>query len=367
MTRRKLLTSLAFALLTALVAATPAMARVYLDITAEELRKVPMAVPSFVDKDRPGQVLDAGRKMADVLSRGLAFHGFIDIIPPTRYQGRQDTDWQALGADFSILGQYQVKGVNMVLELRLLDPGEGRMLLGRRYRGPVEKQREMILKFCDETIYALTGQAGISRTEIAFTSDHSGHKEIYLADVLGDNIRQVTYHRHLAVAPRFSPNGNLLSYTTYHHGNADLYVTDLRQTKTTRALSRRKGLNMAPAWAPDGKTMVVTLSKDGNPDLYLMDTKGKVISRLTANAGINVSPDFSPDGKRLAFVSDRSGRPQIYVMDMATKSVRRITYEGAYNTSPSWSPKGISSPILVNTRGITTSLSSRPREDMPPG
>ena len=59
-------------------------------------------------------------------------------------------------------------------------------------------------------------------------------------------------------------------------------MTDLRQSKVTRAISRRKGMNLGPAWSPDGKTMVVTLSKDGSPDLYLIDREGKIIRRLTA-------------------------------------------------------------------------------------
>lgn len=337
---KTLLTPVLAALLFALLGALPAAARVYLDITAAELRKVPVAVPYFIDKHGQQQITEPGKKMADLLGRGLAFHGFIDVVPADRYQGRQDTDWRNLGVDFTLLGNYGIDNGSIVIELRLINPAEGRMLLGRRYRGPVDKYREMILKFCDETILTLTGQPGISRTKIAFSSDRSGHKEIYLADVLGDDIRQITNHRNLAVAPRFSPDGQLLTYTTYHHNNADLYITDLRQSATTRPISRRKGLNMAPAWAPDGKTMVVTLSKDGTPDLYVIDTRGKILARLTANAGINVSPSYAPDGKRLAFVSDRSGTPQIYIMDMANRSVRRLTYDGNYNTSPSWSPKG---------------------------
>lgn len=336
----KTFTIITAALLAGLCWVGPALGRVYLDITAAELRKVPMAVPYFIDKSKPGKPLPAGKEMAETLSRGLTFHGFFDIAPPDRYQGRQDTDWQALGVDFTVLGQYKLDNDQIVLELRLINLNEGRMLLGRRYRGPAGKNRKMILKFCDEIILSLTGERGISRSRISFVSDQSGQKEIYLADVLGDNVRQVTHHHNLAVAPRFSPDGKFLTYTSYHHGNADLYITNLTQKLTTRPLSRRKGLNMAPAWAPDGRSMVVTLSKDGTPDLYQINTKGAILRRLTANAGINVSPSWSPDGKQLAFVSDRTGKPQVYVMEMKSRHVRRLTYDGAYNTSPSWSPKG---------------------------
>lgn len=301
-----------------------------------------MAVPYFVDKTRPELLQESGKKMADIMSRGLKFHGFVTTIEHKLYGGKQQANWQELGAEFVVLGQYTTKSSgNIVLEIRLVDIHEGRMILGRRYKGSWDKHKHMILKFCDEIVLKLTGERGISLSQIAFASNEgTDHKEIYLADVLGDDIRQVTKHRNLAVSPRFSPDGLKLAYTSYHHGNPNLYITDLRQSQKTQAISRRQGLNMAPAWAPNGKSMAITLSKDGNPDLYLINLKGKVKKRLTSNEGINVSPSWSPDGKQLAFVSDRSGTPQIYIMNAKTKTVRRITYIGNENTTPSWSPKG---------------------------
>ena len=322
------------------ISLSTAKARVYLDFNAPNFKKVIMAVPYFVDKERPDQSSAIGRQQASLLTRGLELHGFIDVVPPSSYGGGQNVDWQTLDADFVILGRYNQTATDLSLELRLLDMLEGRMVFGRRYNGPVAKQREMILKFCDEVIKQLTGEPGISRTRIAFTSDASGFQEVYVADLLGDEIRQVTRHHRLTVSPRFSPDGLMLAYTSYHSGNPNLYITDLTQSKFTRAVSQRHGLNLAPAWSPDGKTLAITLSTDGNPDLYLMDINGKIKKRLTVNAGINVSPSWSPDGNRLAFVSDRSGTPQIYVMDLKTLRTTRITFVGNYNSEPAWSPTG---------------------------
>jgi len=314
--------------------------RVYLDITSPELRKVSMAVPYFIEKTKPGETLASGRQMAGLMAKGLAFHGFINVVEPSLYGGRQDADWAGLGAEFAVLAQYETDFSTVSIELKLIDVQQGQMIFGRRYRGPWAKHDQIVLKFCDDIIEQLTGERGVSLTRIAFISDKSGHKEVHLADALGTNIIPVTQHRYLAVSPRFSPDGNFLAYTTYHRGNPNLYVTDVRVLKTTRPISRRPGLNMAPAWHPDGRTMVATLSKDGNPDLYQLDTNGEVLQRLTNGHGINVSPNFSPDGKKLAFVSDRGGSPQIYVMDMATKALQRITMSGNENTTPAWSPKG---------------------------
>lgn len=332
----------AFALLAFLcITLSPAQAkRVYLDITAQDVRKVVVAVPWFTSTTASGSGAEQGQAMAGLLSRALAFHGFIEILDPQRYGGRNDADWKALGADFVVMARYDSVASGMLLEGRLLDVGEDKMITGRRYRGSAEQRDDMVLRLCDALIEEFTGVPGISRSKLAFVSDITGRKEAYVADVMGLGTRQVTRHGTLVVSPRFSPDGNYLAYSSYHSGNQNLYVTDLRQSVVTTAISRRKGSNMAPAWSPDGKTMVVTLSKDGNPDLYLINLKGKILKRLTARAGINVSPSWSPDGKTLAFVSDRSGRPHIYLMDMKAFKVKRLTFEGRENTEPTWSPDG---------------------------
>ncbi len=315
-------------------------ARVYLDITSAQFQKIPVAVPFFEDKDKKGVISESGRELSGSFGSFLTFHGFIKIISPDKYGGEMTADWQNIGADFVVKGQYSRSTSGVVLELRLVDIQEGRMVLGRRYRGAWNKRKTMLQKFCDEMILSLTGESGVSQSKIAFVAETGGHKEIFVADILGEDIRQVTHHRSLAVSPRFSPDGTQLLYTSYHRGNPNLYITDLSQSIVTRPLSSRKGLNMSPAWSPNGKRLAVTLSVDGNPDLYIINTKGKILSKLTRDSGINVSPTWSPDGKFLSFVSDRTGSPQIYVMRLKDRSVRRISYQGGYNTSPNWSPKG---------------------------
>ncbi|MFH1019967.1 MAG: Tol-Pal system beta propeller repeat protein TolB [Pseudomonadota bacterium] len=343
----------------------PAQAIVYLDITSANVRKVNIAVPYFIDKKQPGTIHDGGKKMADLLGRALAFHGFVDIIDPSAYSGSQTWDWPALGAEFTVLGQYEMTADGLVLEMRLNEIQSGHMILGRRYQTPVSKHKESLKKFCDEVVLLLTGERGVSFSRIAFVSTATGHKEIWLADVLGEDIRQITQHEHLAVSPRFSPDNKWLAYTSYHRNNPNLYITELNVLKSTRAISRQQGLNMAPAWSPDGSVIALTLSKSINPDIYLIDNNGKELRRLTQGEGINVSPTWSPDGKKLAFVSDRSGSPQIYIMDVATKATQRLTYLGNENTTPNWSPKGDWIAYTGRVNGNTHILMIKPEGGTP--
>ncbi|NOX24804.1 MAG: protein TolB [Deltaproteobacteria bacterium] len=318
-----------------------ARARVYLDITSADLRKLPVAIPPFIDPRHPDVITAKGSKMALLAGKALALHGFIKIIPTKSSSNDRSADWKAMGADFVMLGNYNTGGkTGMTLEIRFIDTSDGRMIIGKRYRAPWSKQGNMIRKFCDEVIYQLTGTMGISNTKIAYVSDQTGSKEVYLTDILGENSRQVTNHHSITVSPRFSPDGSELAYTSYHRGNPDLYLTKLSQSRITRAISWRHGLNIAPAWSANGKTMVVTLSRGGNSDLYLMTINGRIIRRLTKNNGINISPSWAPDDHRLAFVSDRGGNPQIYIMDMRSRTTTRLTYAGDENTTPNWSPNG---------------------------
>lgn len=312
--------------------------RVYLDITAPEARKINIAVPWFVNSGNVATKDSVGKNYADVLAKALKFHGIIKIIPTSTYQGSQVANWQDLGVDYVVLGKYQVLNKKVKFELRLLDVADNSVLLGKSYTGTDSQKDPMLFKFTDLCIESLTGSPGIASSKIAFVSYKRNTKDIYMTDILGRKIRRVTRHNNLTVSPRFTPDGNFLSYSSYHSGNQNLYITDLRQNKVTKALSRRKGMNLAPAWAPDGASMILTLSQYGAPDLYRLDRNGAIIEQLTKRSGVNVSPTYSPDGKYIVFVSDRSGRPQLYMMNLSTKKQRRLTYDGSENAEPNWSP-----------------------------
>ncbi|NTV13158.1 MAG: Tol-Pal system beta propeller repeat protein TolB [Desulfobulbaceae bacterium] len=330
-----------FLILFALLAwATPAAARIDIDVTAAEMRKMVVAIPYFSNQGSPDKIEELGIRSADLLGRALEVHGFLKVLPAKSYGGGQQQEWRKLGAELMVQGHYAQEPDGLSLEIRLFDVASGRTLLGKRYKCSEAGERQVILKFCDEAILTLSGEKGISQTAIAFVSEKNGVKEIALSDVLGDNWRQITKHRRLALSPRFTPDGLFLSYTSYHRGNPNLYLTELAQDKTTRPISQRAGLNMAPAWHPDGKSLAITLSPKGNADLFLLDRKGQILEQVTKEEGLNVSPSWSPDGSKLAYVSDRSGKPQIFVMDLKTRQSKRLTFEGQYNTTPAWSPKG---------------------------
>ena len=334
----KSLVAVFFALFCISLIQTPAVMaedKIYLDIAANQTRKIKFAVPSFASK---GGGQNLGTELADILGKALAFHGIITIIPASDYGGDQSANWKQVGADYVVLGQFSASGDGLSFELRLQDATSGSTVLGKSFSGSMDQKYSMLYKFCDSIIESLTGKPGIASSQIAFISYVGNSKEAYITDILGSFLRRVTRHNNLVISPRFTRDGKFLAYSSYHTGNQNMYITDLSQNKTTKLLFRHKGLNYAPAWSHSGQYLIVTLSKDGNPDLYLCTPQGEIIEQLTNNQGINVSASWSPDDSKIVFTSDRTGKPQLYTMDMRTRQTQRLTFEGSENAEPCWSP-----------------------------
>lgn len=359
--RRILITGLFFIAVSILFPAPGQAGYEYIDITNPFLRKIPIAIPRFKDISVKAPTRQMSDSAVNLLSRSLEFTGYFKLIDRRAYLYDPQTDgvtaaqinfqnWTVIGAELLITGLYENKDGHLSMELRLFDTVKQRRILGKRYSSSIKDQRRMILRFCSEVIRYLTGRAGVFSSKIAFISNGTGNKEIYVCDFDGTNPRQLTHNNAITLSPAWSTDEKWLAFTSYKRGKPDLFIKNLADSRET--VVARKGINITPAWVPGKFELAATLSFLGDPEIYLLTGTGKVIKRLTSMQGNDVSPSWSPDGKKLAFVSNRAGSPQIYIKTIASGEVRRLTFEGRYNTQPAWSPRGdrIAYTSMVNGR-----------------
>lgn len=321
----------------------------YIDIRNPFLRKIPLAVPLFKNLNGGAREDDNSRKAVDFMASSLDFTGYFKILDRAAFlfdpqkSGVSGGDinfqnWTVVGAELLTTGTYEQSGDSVQMELRLFDTIKGRQILGKRYSGNVSETRKMVLRFCAEVIYYLTGNKGIFNSRIAFVSTGSGKKEIYTCDFDGYNPTRLTYNDSISLFPSWSPDGQHIAYTSYKGGKPDIYIRNLADKR--ESVVSNEGMNITPAFKPDRFELAATQSFSGDQEIYLLTGTGKMIKRLTNSRGSDVSPTWSPDGRKIAFVSNRTGGPQIYVLDLDTGNERRLTFEGKYNTQPSWSPRG---------------------------
>ncbi len=308
-----------------------------------------MAVPVFRAMTPSAEENALVTSIADKVQDMLDFSGYFKMLDRAGflYDSKKSgitmaqlkfANWTTVGAELLITGGVQMEGSGIAVELRLFDTFKSKLLVGKRYRGQIKDQRDIVRRFCSEVMIALTGRPGFFNSRLAFVSNGSGHKEIFTCDFDGTNVRQLTKKRSITSFPSWSSDGRHLAFTSFANGPSQVFVRNMKTGKEAHAVF--KGVQIAPSWVPKRFELAATLSFEGDQEIYMLTGNAKMIKRLTRSRGIDVDASWSPDGKKIAFVSKRSGRPQIYIKEIGSGRVQRLTFKGKYNTQPSWSPKG---------------------------
>ncbi len=160
--------------------------------------------------------------------------------------------------------------------------------------------------------------------------------EIYVVNVDGSGLTQLTDDGRPDAQPTWSPDGSQILYS---HGNphSDLYVMDADGTDQTR-LTRNQRQDFAGDWSPDGSTIVFYSNRHRNWDLYTIHPDGTGLQRITHARTVEWTPVWSPDGTRIAytFSNYRQGVQDIAILTPNDSLTVRYIMGGAYELSPEW-------------------------------
>ena len=189
-----------------------------------------------------------------------------------------------------------------------------------------------------ERAFAQLKIRGFCRSRIAFTAESApGIRNVFVCDIDGNNVRQITNYRSLNVEPSWSPSGRSIYFSKYNRSGIDIVETTLAKPRRSRILSSFRGINTGSAISPDGNYMAVILSPDHQVDLYLLGMRKKIKKRLTRGIAVEASPCWSPDSRRIAFVSDRQGNPRIFICNADGSGVTPVPTVGIDAVTPAWS------------------------------
>ena len=193
------------------------------------------------------------------------------------------------------------KDQDFVLAGKLYDAASGMRIASKEYFGSKDTFRRAVHAFADEIVARYTGEKGIARTSIAFVSDKTRAKELYVMDYDGQNVMKITADHSICLSPAWSPDGKVLAYVSYKDNNPDLYGLDMQTGKRWK-LSGNEGLNISPAWSPNGKRIALALSRDGGTEIYTMNRIGADLERLTYGASDNVAPAINCNSRPTAML-----------------------------------------------------------------
>ena len=322
-----------------------------IEITEGVIEPMPFAVPDFVP-DSPA-ASEMARQIARVIASDLSGTGLFREVPADAHIGAvsdfsapiQFADWKAVNAQALITGAVGMSGDRVTVRFRVWDVFAGAELgNGLQYAGTADGWRRMAHKVADAVYSRITGEGGYFDSRVVFVSEtgpkDDRRKRLAIMDYDGANVQYLTDSSSIVLAPRFSPTGDRVLYTSYETGFPRIFVMDVGQVQR-RVLNTPEGtMSFAPRFAPDGRTVVYSLTQGGNTDLYRMDLATGHSERLTSAPSIETAPSYSPDGGRIVFESDRSGTQQLYIMPAGGGEATRISFgQGGYGT-PVWWPRG---------------------------
>jgi dipeptidyl aminopeptidase/acylaminoacyl peptidase len=167
--------------------------------------------------------------------------------------------------------------------------------------------------------------------KIVFTSIRNGDLDLYVMNIDGSNVKQITNTLGYDGGAFFSPDGKkivfrasrpkteeeikeykeLLSQNLVAPVKMELFLCNV-DGSDLKQITHLGGANWAPFFHPSGKKIIFSSNYEysrGFPfNLYLINTDGTGLEKITHDGTFAAFPVFSPDGKKLIFASNRNNK-----------------------------------------------------------
>ncbi|MBI5280323.1 MAG: PD40 domain-containing protein [Candidatus Solibacter usitatus] len=344
---RNLTSTVVFSLAIASPVVGHAQEELYLHVTSPGLQRVVVAAPDF--ERRAGSDPPGSAEFASTLRKDLGEAVAITLLPDDRArlvevdptnQGLTRQRWRAVGAQFLLQGSLAGAGSQLVVEVRLFDLASGEVAYSKRLQSGAPLAPTMAHTLANDLVHLFTGRPGPFLSRIAFVSDRSGSKELWIMRWDGADPQQLTTHRSIALGPAWSPDGQWLAFTSFLRGNPQLLL--LRPTEGyLKPVAALPGVNTSASFSPDGARIAFAAGADGNTDIYVVPVAGGTPERLTSSRAIDTQPAWAPNGRQIAFTSTAAGAPQVFLMDAEGSNIRRLTLGDTFADEAAWAPDGV--------------------------
>ncbi len=167
--------------------------------------------------------------------------------------------------------------------------------------------------------------------KIVFTSDRNGDLELYTMNLDGSNVKQITNELGYDGGAFFSPDGSKLVFRasrpkteedrkTYKDllakglvtpSDLEIFVCNVDGSDLKQVTNLGKA-NWAPFFHPSGERIIFCSnhkSERGFPfNLYIINVDGTGLEQVTRDPMFDSFPMFSPDGNHLVFCSNRNNK-----------------------------------------------------------
>ena len=128
---------------------------------------------------------------------------------------------------------------------------------------------------------------------VTFVSNRSGNPQIYIMNLETKDTRRLTKFN-WTDTPQWSPNGDWIAFAGRRAADhpIDIFLVDITGGQI-RQLTADSGSNEDPWWSPDGRFLAFTTNRDGRRQIYVMDADGSAQHLIANIKGNSFTPSWS--------------------------------------------------------------------------
>ena len=187
--------------------------------------------------------------------------------------------------------------------------------------------------------------------------------EIYMADLDGNIVKQLTNSPGYDAEAVVSPDGKKIAFTSIRSGDLELWTMDIDGTNL-KQITFGLGYDGGSFFSHDSKKLVFRSSRPKTEaeiadyrallkenvvaptemEIYTCNVDGSDIKQITHLGKANWAPFFHPSDKKIIFSSNHHSTHgydfQLYMIDIDGTNLKQITWESEFNAFPMFSPDG---------------------------
>lgn len=187
--------------------------------------------------------------------------------------------------------------------------------------------------------------------------------DIFVSDLQGKVLRQLTDHPGYDAEATVSPKGDRIIFTSDRSGDLELYTMNI-DGSDLKQITSDLGYDGGAFFSPDGSQIVWRASRPKtdtevaeykellsqglveptNMEVFVADADGSNVRQVTNLGRANWCPFFHPDGKRILFASNHAsprGFPfNLYMINVDGTGMERITADDTFSAFPVFSNNG---------------------------
>ena len=186
--------------------------------------------------------------------------------------------------------------------------------------------------------------------------------DIFVADLSGKIIKQLTTEPGYDAEATVSPKGDKIVFTSLRSGDPELYTMNI-DGSNVKQVTNQLGYDGGAFFSPDGKKLIFRASRPKTDEdvktykdllaqglvmptemeLFTCNVDGTGLKQVTNLGNANWAPFFSPDGKKVIFSSNHKLKGyhfNLWMCKLDGTELEQISFDPTFDAFPVFSPDG---------------------------